>query len=152
MTVNCPQAMVQFIQIFSHIISTFIQTAPIKSDSYGGVSGRDSIWRAMAASMDHTLGMGFLVGICDMILNPHNFLRLPVWDFLHTRVEATAHEITLSFRNSVAGITSAASQRKGRVSRAGGTLVVQPESSSVSISCLNDSHACVMTMSHFAGC
>ncbi|KAJ7117531.1 hypothetical protein C8R44DRAFT_790951 [Mycena epipterygia] len=122
--------MVQFVQIFSHFISTFIQTAPIKSGSYGGVSGQDSIWRATAASMDHTLGMGFLVGICDMILNPYNFLRLPVWDFFHTRVGATANEITLSFRNSVAGITSAASQRKGRVTRVGGALVVQPESSS----------------------
>ncbi|KAJ6464995.1 hypothetical protein C8R45DRAFT_1079990 [Mycena sanguinolenta] len=124
--------MVEFIQIFSHIISTFIQTAPIKSGSYGGVSGQDSIWRATAASMDPTLGMGFLVGICDMILNPYNFLRLPVWDFFHTRVGAKAHEITLSFRNSVAGITSSAIQRKGRITRVEGPLVqeLQPGPSS----------------------
>ncbi|KAF8145770.1 hypothetical protein K438DRAFT_2028625 [Mycena galopus ATCC 62051] len=120
--------MAQFIQIFSHVISTFIQTAPIKGGSYGGVSGQDSIWRATAASMDHTLGMGFLVGICDMILNPYNFLRLPVWDFFHTRAGARAHEIPLSFRNSVAGITAAATQRKGRITRVEETLA-QPGSS-----------------------
>ncbi|KAJ7851750.1 hypothetical protein B0H13DRAFT_1904909 [Mycena leptocephala] len=123
----------QFLQLSSHLISTFVQTVTIKSSSYGGVSGQDSIWRATMVSMDHTLGMGFLAGLGDMIINPHNFLHLRIWDFCHTRDGARAKEIMLSFRNSVAGLTSAASQRKGKVTKIGGTIVTEPGPSSCSV-------------------
>ncbi|KAJ7619789.1 hypothetical protein DFH06DRAFT_1235021 [Mycena polygramma] len=121
----------QFLDLFPHFISTFIQSVAIKSGSYGGVSGQDSIWRGTMACMDHTLGMGFLAGLCNMIINPDNFLRLPVWDFLHTRDGMKIKEITLNLRH---GITTTATKRKGRITTlaAGPAVVAEAGPSSAS--------------------
>ncbi|KAJ6593170.1 hypothetical protein B0H19DRAFT_1280037 [Mycena capillaripes] len=121
--------MAQFFQLSSHLINTLIQTATIKTGSYGRVSGQDSVWRATMATMDHTLGMGFLAGLCNMVFDPNNFLRLPIWDFLHTRAGVRAGEVVLTFRNSIAGIKSA-TRRKGTLTRVEGPLISQPGPSS----------------------
>lgn len=125
--------MTSFFEVSAHLINTFIQTATIKSGSCGGLSGQDSVWRATMASMDHTLGMGFLAGLCNMIIDPDNFLRLPIWDFFHTRAGARAGEVELNFRNSVDGIMSASTRRKGTVTIIQGPIDDQPGPSSVSL-------------------
>ncbi|KAJ7066252.1 hypothetical protein C8F01DRAFT_1228355 [Mycena amicta] len=90
------------VYILWHFISTFFQAASIKSGSYGGGSGQDSIWRAVAGCMDQTVGLGFLLGLWTQIYpDTPEFLRLAIWDQLHTRQNQKAHEMILSTRTLI---------------------------------------------------
>ena len=80
-------------------VVVLVQFFPITNGTLGGVSGQDSIWRAALSSLDHSLGMTFFVGLCNMVFEPSPRLRSRNWDLLHTRIGESVSSIEINYRH-----------------------------------------------------
>jgi hypothetical protein len=80
-------------------IMFIFQLFQLKEDNFGGVSGRDSIWRAILAPWDQSLGMLYCLGILNLAI-PDDWFHIERWDLLHTRnVRAAVPSIEVSCRH-----------------------------------------------------
>jgi hypothetical protein len=73
------------------------QLLPIMNDSYGGVSGQDSIWRAVLAQMDQSLGGLYLIGLFSIAI-PSSSIRAHQIGLLHTPGQASVDSIEVAVR------------------------------------------------------
>lgn len=73
------------------------QLLPIMNESFGGVSGQDSIWRAIAAQMDQSLGGLYLAGIYSIVF-PNSSISVRRVGLLHTPRRTSVESIEVMIR------------------------------------------------------
>lgn len=95
------------------------QLFPPPDDTFGGVSGRDSIYQAAGSTMDATLGLLFFVGLCNISF-PGRKINTERTNFLHTlttrnggRVKPV-NSISITFRHKIMALMSR-KVRKGQL-------------------------------------
>ena len=93
------------------------QLVPIMNESFGGVSGQDSIWRGVAAQMDQSLGGLYLAGLYSIAI-PSSSISARRTGLLHTPGQTSVESIEVTIRSKWLNL---ASQERLR-----GQLFMQP--------------------------
>ena len=86
-----------YIMDFLALVTLTAQLLPIMNDSYGGVSGQDSIWRAVLAQMDQSRGGLYLIGLFSIAI-PSSSIRAHRIGLLHTPGQASVDSIEVAVR------------------------------------------------------
>ena len=107
---------------FLALVTLTAQLLPIMGESFGGVSGQDSIWRAVAAQMDQSLGGLYLAGIYSIVV-PSSSISMRRAGLLHTPRRISVESIEVTLRSKWLNL---ASQERRR-----GQLFMQPTSQNV---------------------
>lgn len=118
---------------FFKVTAVLVQVFPISNNTLGGVSGQEFIWRAALSLMDQSLGMGYFVGLYNMVFEPSpSYGRLHQWDLVHTRIGQSVESIEVSYRHEWSALASQ-QRRRGRVFEVDQVAAVQsPPSTSSS--------------------
>ena len=89
------------------------QLVPIMNESLGGVTGQDSIWRAVAAQMDHSLGGLYLAGLFSIVF-PSSSIIVRRTGLLHTPRETSVESIEVTLRSKWLNLASQ-ERRRGQL-------------------------------------
>jgi hypothetical protein len=89
------------------------QLLPIMNESFGGVSGQDSIWRAVAAQMDQSLGGLYLAGLYSIVF-PSSSISARRAGLLHTLRRTSVESIEVMIRPKWLNISSQ-ERRRGQL-------------------------------------
>jgi hypothetical protein len=78
------------------------QIVVASSDSFGGVSGQESIMRACVASLDASTGLLYFGGLLNFITEPNedSAIRISRWSLLHSDKWSQSKSLKISVRTS----------------------------------------------------
>ena len=82
---------------FMALATLTAQLLPITNDSFGGVSGQDSVWRAVLAQMDQSMGGLYLVGLFSIAI-PRTSISAHRTGLLHTPYPTSVDSIEVVVR------------------------------------------------------
>jgi hypothetical protein len=98
---------------FLALVTLTAQLLPIMNESFGGVSGQDSIWRAVAAQMDQSLGGLYLAGIYSIVI-PSSSISVRRAGLLHTPQQTSVESIEVALRSKWLNLASQ-ERRRGQL-------------------------------------
>ena len=107
---------------FLALVTLTAQLLPIMNESFGGVSGQNSIWKAVAAQMDQSLGGLYLAGIYSIVI-PSSSISVRRTGILHTPRQTSVESIEVTLRSKWLNLASLERRR--------GQLFMQPSHNNV---------------------